>query len=367
MKQPIEIAWHGTFSGGQGYSGSSEQTALAIDRLPEFELYVVPFNVQQYIPLGNVSKEGQALLSKPQGHADIGVCHAFPGDFHLIQSYPYRVGFTMFETDTMPKGYSDWTGKYPTAAKSINSQLDLLLTPSQFCVEMFRENGVTVPIEVMHNGVHPKAFPYIERKERKKFTFMIMGTLTLRKNSGAVISAFMDEFKGQDDVTLIVKTQSGTHGNLEFAKELGDIRIIDAPYSEAQMYELMANSDCFVFPSRGEGFGMPPLEAMATGMDCIMADNTGMRELMDPRHRFSLTVKSAGKSKALKYPPKWGPVGNWVESDYEDLKRCMRFAYDHREYRRSLAKERSRWAHKAFSYQHVAEQFANAIAKHYPQ
>jgi glycosyltransferase involved in cell wall biosynthesis len=349
----MEIAWHGSFSAGQGYSGSSEQTALAIDALPQFDLYCVPFGVQREVPKKNISDHGFILLGKRKGNADIGVAHGFPVDFPTIQGYKYRVGYTMFETDTLPKGHSDW----------INQQLDLLITPSKFCVNMFRRNGVTIPIEIVHNGVNSYTYQYIDRPVRKQYTFLIMGTLTIRKNSGSLISAFIELFKDNPDVRLIVKTQSGTHGHMQFDKALGDITIIDKPYTEKQMHDLIAEADCFVFPSRGEGFGMPPIEAMATGIPAIIADNTGMKEYTDLLGAIS--VRSDARSKAEKYPPKWGDVGQWYEPDYEGLKKAMQHVYDKRESYRDKSKLIAQETLSRFNYGHVAYQFSAAIAKHF--
>jgi len=40
-----------------------------------------------------------------------------------------------------------------------------------------------------------------------------------------------------------------------------------------------ANSQVFVFPSRFEGFGLPALEAMASGAPTILADATSLPEV----------------------------------------------------------------------------------------
>ena len=45
--------------------------------------------------------------------------------------------------------------------------------------------------------------------------------------------------------------------------------------------ELMASADIYVHPSRVEGFGLAPLEAMAAGLPVITSDAPGMRELVD--------------------------------------------------------------------------------------
>lgn len=353
----MKLNWFGTLSAGQGYSGSSEQTALALERRDDMDVSVVSFN---RVPAANVSEAGRKLKSKPFEKAEVAICHGFPVSFSSIQDYKYRVGYTMFETDVLPKGNSPWTGKFDHASQAINQQLDILLTPSEWCVQMFRDNGVTIPIKVVPNGINPAHFPYMERPEHDKFTFLQMATLSIRKNSGMVASAFMEVFKDKPDARLILKTQSGTHGHMEFMPSMGDIKIIDKLYTLKEIQDLMREADCFVFPSRGEGFGMPPLEAMATGLPVIGSNNTGMRDYMDPN--WSYPVETLHKVPASHYPKKWGYIGNWFEPDYEQLKAHMLYVYEHRDEARQKGQLASQEVHANWNYDAVADKIAVAIA-----
>jgi len=53
------------------------------------------------------------------------------------------------------------------------------------------------------------------------------------------------------------------------------------PYTEAQMAKLYNAFDCFISATRGEGFGVPFLEAMACGVPCIAPDHSSLRELLE--------------------------------------------------------------------------------------
>jgi glycosyltransferase involved in cell wall biosynthesis len=48
---------------------------------------------------------------------------------------------------------------------------------------------------------------------------------------------------------------------------------------EESLARLYADATCFVFPSLAEGFGMPPLEAMARGVPTAVADAGALPEV----------------------------------------------------------------------------------------
>jgi glycosyltransferase involved in cell wall biosynthesis len=63
--------------------------------------------------------------------------------------------------------------------------------------------------------------------------------------------------------------------------------------SEAAMAEFYGACDVFVFSSRGEGFGLPPLEAMASGCAVITTDCGGVREYARPEENCVMTPPAA--------------------------------------------------------------------------
>jgi hypothetical protein len=93
------------------------------------------------------------------------------------------------------------------------------------------------------------------------------------------------------------------------------------------MQSLFYKANCFVFPSRGEGWGSPPLEAMATGCPTILTDWSGVTEYIDPNICYPLRVKEMVKipRNTGDYPKQFfgEDVGSWAEPDYGHLKELM--------------------------------------------
>ena len=353
-----KLDYIGTPSGGQGYSGSIELTIIALNKI--IDVYSVALN---RTPKKNISAPMKKIKTKPFVLTDVGIYHGFPlilsGTFNK-----FNVIYTMFETDTLPSG-KDWAGEYGDAIKIINEKADLLFVPCKHNVELFKNSGVTVPIEIIPNGVQTDLYPYYDRSKRPKdhkFTFFMHGTLTLRKNPGMVISAFANLFKDNPDVKLVLKTQSGTLGHMQFV-DMGNIEVIDALWTQEQLNKAMQDADCYVFPSRGEGFGLPPLEAMSTGLPTIVSDNTGLSDYA--KEPYCLPIPTIKKSPAQRYPKPWGYVGNWYEPDYYTLKKHMLWVYEHQDEAREMGELASEYVQNNWTYDHTAEKIVKAIRKHY--
>lgn len=349
----------GTAGSGQGYSGLIEQLCMAMERRSDTDVYTMQFNKSIS---ENLSPAMKLIKEKPFRLADVGVVMGFPAAADSNRS-KFRVLYTMFETDTLPTG-KDWAGIFGDAPKMINMACDLLLVPCQHNKEVFRRSGVTIPIEVVPCGVNPELFPYVNRNRTKdhKYTYFMYGTLTLRKNPGAVLSAFATLFRDNPEVRLVLKTQSGTLGHIEYL-DMGDIEVIDELWTVERLYEALADADCFVFPSRGEGFGLPPLEAMSTGLPTIIADNTGMSDYANLN--YNLPVKTKAEVPAQRFPNKWGNVGNWYEPDYQELKEYMQWCYLNKQEAKEMGDRASDWVQNEWSYDNAAQKLIDVIKKHY--
>lgn len=350
------LNWYGSFSQGAGYSGSSEKLCLALERQGA-DIRLVWFNRGDLEV--NMTPQGQELKKKPFKLGDVGICYGLPNAFSSLRN-KINIGFTMFETDKLPrtdKG-NDWSGKTGQPEDNINN-LDMLLVPSVHNKKIFEQEGVTVPIEVVHLGVDTEHYEIIERPKRDTFTFLMYGVLTLRKNPGAAVSAFLDLFKDRDDVRIIFKTHSGTLGHIQMPYD--NVKIIDEYTTPDRMKEYLYEADAFVFPSRGEGFGLPPMEAMATGLPAIFTDCTGMSEYANPEYNYPVPI--SGKSEAKRFPKRWGDVGNWYEIDYDKLKETMLHVVNNREEAREKGLKAAQWIRKEWTFDNTAKRILEITEK----
>lgn len=174
---------------------------------------------------------------------------------------------------------------------------DKIITVSEFSkLEIMKYLEVKADkIEVIPLGVDVKYYhnAYSENdvgKVKEKYNisgeyFLYLGTIEPRKNIERLIKAYGALYKQRKDIPkLILAGKKGwlyedifkTLRELELhdmVSFLGYIEIQDAP-------KLIAGSIAFVFPSLYEGFGLPPLEAMACGTPVIISDAASLPEVV---------------------------------------------------------------------------------------
>ena len=87
-------------------------------------------------------------------------------------------------------------------------------------------------------------------------------------------------------------------------------RTVEHPRPEREMSEFYARCDIFVFSSRGEGFGLPALEAMAVGCPVITTDSGGVRQFATDSENCLMTppADAAVAGPVAISPPRARPV-----------------------------------------------------------
>ena len=289
----------------------------------------VSFNLLKYSSDYNISLTGRvyniidrdisAMTKREIPENGAMVWHEQPKGTWDNSPFAKNIAIVPFETTIIPHS---WIAK-------INS-FDALFVPCQQNVDAFRDSGVKVPIEIIHWGLDIAKFHKILRPERDTFTFGTMGALSIRKGTDVLIDAFREAFPPHlyPNVRLICKTS-----NPHYPFMVKDKRIIVQmlPVSHDELMETFFKEiDCFVFPTRGEGFGLTPLEAMATGVPAIVTGWSGPEEYMTDEvgWKIKYTLQPAKNFTEQVYREE---CGNWAEPDKEHLKELMLYAYNHQD------------------------------------
>jgi glycosyltransferase involved in cell wall biosynthesis len=255
-----------------------------------------------------------------------------------------KVGWTMLEVTGLP---DEWV-------EGCNS-MDEVWVPASFNVETFRGSGVRVPLRVMPLGVDIDYFnpDIIGFRPTSRFTFLSVFEWGERKGSELLLRAFAEEFGTSDDVVLMLSIYNRDPGvdvyeevaKLGLPKGAPIVILLNPEFAPYQMGSLYRSADCFVLPTRGEGWGMPILEAMACGLATIATDWSGPADFLHDGVGYPLKVKGLIEAKA-KCPYYAG--FDWADPDSDHLRFLMRYVYEHPE--EAEAKGRAAAAEVASTY-----------------
>lgn len=261
-------------------------------------------------------------VSTKQNNQKIGFLYHSPQSLVRLEN-PFRIVYTMFESDKIP---DDWK-EYLDAA-------DLVLVPSKWCQDVFEKCGVKT--EVVPLGYDDEAFTYRERPKkeetREDFVFLHYNAFNLRKGFLEVFKAFDQAFDPSEPVKLVLKTTvDNPYDRFPFINKDRNPKVIvnNEKMTDKQLADLCGSADAFVFPSRGEGFGMTPLEAMATGLPTIVPNAHGISHYFNSDYMYEVKVKEMAPAIYSRY--KGQDVGKMPICDVDDLARQMRYIYEHQE------------------------------------
>jgi glycosyltransferase involved in cell wall biosynthesis len=236
----------------------------------------------------------------------------------------------------------------------INQYVSVLLVPCQQNKDAFEACGVKVPVHILHHGVDASLFPYLERPERDWFTFGTFGDLTVRKGIDVLVRAFTREFAPHEPVRLLIKRSSASRElpGLDAPDPRIEVRseFLDRPGLLAFLSEL----DAFVLPSRGEGFGLCGLEAMATGLPTVATNWGGPAEYLDPADSLPLNYRLQEANGAWALGTRF--FGHWAEPDEQHLRMLLRWLFDHPRQAAELGRASARRVHADFSWNRAASE-----------
>ena len=241
--------------------------------------------------------------------------------------------------------------------------------------------GISTPITVIPFGFDKeveKVDLYQEMNITTKFNFLSILQLTPRKNFENMLKWFVEEFKDEEEVGLILKVHGKNNSTLDFhacKKSISSLISTFAPNKKCKVYLVHGNLseqemaslynkdyiDCYLTATHGEGFGIPVFNAACNAIPVIATNWSGHLDFLR-----APVVNRTGKSKIKshflktsfdikKVQPRHVMPGlinencEWAYPREESFKKNMRFALRNKQ---SLLKDSENLA------QHLAENFS---------
>jgi glycosyltransferase involved in cell wall biosynthesis len=136
--------------------------------------------------------------------------------------------------------------------------------------------------------------------------WLYLGGYDVRKNVGLLIQAYATVSRRVNCPPLVLAgkiptrihpTLCDVHGDLNKYGLEPPATVLPGFIADEDLPGLYGGAELFVYPSMGEGFGLPPLEAMSCGCPAIVGDNTSLREVVrDDEYRFPTNSPDALQS-----------------------------------------------------------------------
>ena len=217
---------------------------------------------------------------------------------------------------------------------AFNKDLDVITVVSAYVRDVLIQNGVTVPVEVIGNGadhiLETPAEP-VACFERAHFHFVHVSSCFPRKGADVLVEAFCREFHRGEKVSLLIKTFTNPHNEIEktiakaFARNPrhAPVKVIFDSWSQGQMRSLMEQANCLVAPSRGEGFGLPVAESMLLGTPVIATIHGGHADLCSPQWCWPIDFRLEPAQTHLS-----DGCSLWAEPNLASLKARMREVFE---------------------------------------
>lgn len=248
--------------------------------------------------------------------------------------------FTMWEATQLPESFRENLHEF-----------DTIIVPSKQNLELFsryHDNVKFVPL-----GVDPKVWHYTSRREGTFFNFLIGGSGP-RKGTDLAHKAFRKVFKSwPKDMPVPKLIMKNTRGEDYYGER---IEIIGGRISAEDEVALYETAHCYLQPSRGEGFGLQPLQALAQGIPTILTAAHGHDAFAHLGYGIPATLGQSGYFI-------FGDAGDWWEPDFDELCELMEYVYLNYGEAKSKAKQSADEINRQFTWRNTAYRFIDAIGQ----
>ncbi|WP_083897348.1 glycosyltransferase [Azospirillum sp. B506] len=281
-------------------------------------------------------------------------------NFKRVPPSTVRYAYVVFDSSYIPVKW----------VNILNENFDAALVPSENLVEVLQNSGVAVPVFTLPLALdlrefqHLRRFRTANRARSGQFLFGCIAGYGQRKNIKLLIDAFHSEFKTAEDVQLIIHSNVNFNNHYEelskYISTLGVENIILScgNLSDFEFLRLFASFDCFVQISKGEGYSIPPRQALAAGMPVILSNNSAHKAICESG--MAISIPSDIPEPALYESIDGQNIGLQYDCNILDVQKALSDVYTNFQKYYLKSTERKKWASQ-FSIENLKENYSTAV------
>jgi len=377
-------------------TGYGEHTRFVVNSLltrmhDKFDIFVNPINWAETDWEFGTSMEGlqdtykhlsnrYSELKKAQGdnpvHFDLVLCVSVPSEWGPYCLADDNVIDNIKTNNFIGVTAAVETNKAPRSFFPVCERADHIIVPSEhakttldnitvnfnttFTEEIIERVGLTTPVDVVAYPVSTTEKQDISLNLDTDFNFLSVAQFGARKNLEDTVKWFCQEFKDDENIGLVLKTNVENNSMYDLfrlerdlkmyleSEKLMDkkckIHILHGSLSKEEMIGLYSNSElnCFLSLTRGEGFGLPLFDAACNGMPIIATGwsahdeflTSGKNEFYD---KVKFNLEPIAEETIKLYPRLFEPGMAWAQCKEKSAKKQMRQMYENYKYKKSRA------------------------------
>ena len=284
--------------------------------------------VNQYIELIDFTNR-ESLTQAVQDSCDDDINIAFVPINLKEHLKGTNIIWTVFESTVIPHSILD-------ILKGHN-----LWIPSEWGKKIAIENGIKSElINVVPEGVDINLYnPYL-KPENEVFRFLLIGKYEIRKSINECLEAFAEEYGNNPNFELVIKSDFFKDPTEKFNElvnkfetlAVNNIRLVWGYQTKEELVNLYRIANVFLFPSKAEGWGLPLIEAAATGLPLITTYYSAQTEFLQDIKTscvfvpYELNDINCPEYKSF-YPAPDNNYGRWANITVDNIRLALKEAY----------------------------------------
>jgi glycosyltransferase involved in cell wall biosynthesis len=338
-QEQLNIVWEGTQFVYHSLALVNREHCLNIINSKVANLTIIPYEPDKFSPSDNPNfnklLENDIRFKEPVAEE--------------VEKLPYVwIRHQWPPKDEIPQG-AKWIIMQPWEFSQIRKDMlaifqkaDQIWCPSNFTRQAYLDSGIEFnKVQIVPNGINPELFkPYGDKfhlNTNKKIKLLFCGGTIYRKGIDILLESYIQSFTIDDDICLVIKDMGGDsfYQGQTFEKHIAEVMnkpntpeiiYIKEMMTETEIASLYRECNVFVSPYRGEGFSLPTLEAMASGLPVIVTEGGATEDFV--LDEFSWKIEAEPKSIGNKIDNKELTGEAYIlEPSIEDLSEILKSVY----------------------------------------